>query len=342
MKSFASDNASGVHPAVMAALVAANEGDALAYGADAWTARATQRFRELFGAPVEVLFVWGGTGANVVGLQSLLRPWEAVVCTESAHVNVDECGAPERFIGSKLLAFASENGKLRPEHVRAALVGRGDEHHAQAAVVSITQATEVGTRYRVEEIAAIGEVAHAHGLRVHVDGARLANAVAAGGDVLRAMTVEAGVDVISFGGTKNGLMYGEAVVFLDPSLAANARYVRKQATQLPSKTRYVAAQFEALLTDDLWLRNAEQANAMAARLADRVRDVPGVALVREPEANSVFARLPHGAIAALQERSFFWVWDEVADEVRWMTSFDTAERDVDAFACTVREVLSGV
>lgn len=341
MKSFASDNASGVHPEVMAALVAANEGDALAYGADPWTARVGERFRDLFGAPVEVLFVWGGTGANVVALQSMLRPWQAVVCTESAHVNVDECGAPERFTGSKLLAFPGVDGKLRPEHVRAALAGRGDEHHSQAAVVSVTQATELGTRYTVDELATIGEAAHAHGMRVHLDGARLANAVAAGAGDLRAMTLGAGVDVISFGGTKNGMMYGEAIVFLDPVLAADARYVRKQATQLPSKTRYVAAQFEALLTGDLWLRNAEHANAMALRLADRVRDVPGVQLAREPEANSVFARLPHGAVAPLQERSFFWVWDEATDEVRWMTSFDTTADDVDAFAATVREVLSG-
>ena len=293
----------------------------------------------VFGAPVEVCFVWGGTGANVVSLQSLVRPWSAVVCTANAHIAVDECGAPERFTGSKLLPFPVADGKLTPAEVEASQVGRGDEHHAQATVVSITQATECGTLYSAAEIAAICETAHRFGMKVHLDGARLANAVAAIGCDVRELTIDAGVDVVSFGGTKNGMMYGEAVVFCDPTLGADAKFVRKQATQLPSKMRFVAAQFDALLTDDLWIRNAAHANAMAQRLAAATRDIPGVTLAREPEVNSVFVRLPGDAIPKLQAESFFWTWDETVDEVRWMTSFDTTEADIDAFVATVRRVL---
>jgi len=323
----------------MEALAAANVDHALAYGADPWTERAVARFRELFDAPVEVLFVWGGTGANVVALQSLLRPWDAVVCAETAHVNVDECGALERIAGAKLLPFPTSDGKLRPEHVESALAGCGDEHHVQAAVVTVTQATEQGTVYTEDELGAVCAAAHEHGLRVHLDGARLANALVARGCSLRALTIDAGVDVVSFGGTKNGMMYGEAVVYLDPALADGARFVRKQAAQLPSKLRFVAAQLDALLTDGLWLANAEHANAMAARLARQVAKVPGVSIRRAPEANSVFAVVPRDAIPALQARSFFWVWDAQVGEVRWMTSFDTADDDVDRFVAGVREVL---
>ena len=340
MRSFASDNASGVHPAVMDALIAANVDHALAYGDDAWTERATQHFREVLGGPVEVCFVWGGTGANVVSLQSLLQPWNAVACTATAHIAVDECGAPERFTGSKLLTFPSVDGKLTPADVEAAQVGRGDEHHAQATVVSVTQSTECGTLYSVAELTAVCEAAHGFGMKVHLDGARLGNAVAALDCDVRALTIDAGVDVVSFGGTKNGMMYGEAVVFCDPALGANAKFIRKQATQLPSKMRFVAAQFDALLTDDLWIRNAAHANAMAQRLAAATRDIPGVTLAREPEVNSVFVRLPAERIAKLQAESFFWMWDETVDEVRWMTAFDTTEADIDTFAATVRRVLA--
>lgn len=340
MRSFASDNASGVHPTVMDALVGANADHALAYGSDPWTERAVERFRTLFGAPVDVYFVWGGTGANVVGLQALLRPWEAVVCGEQAHITVDECGAPEHFTGSKLLPYPTPNGKLTPEQVTHSRAGSGDEHHVQAAVVSVTQSTECGTVYAIDELTAVCETAHAHGMTVHLDGARIANAVVALGCDLRAITIDAGVDVMSFGGTKNGMMYGEAVVFLTPEHGDNAKFIRKQATQLPSKMRFVAAQFDALLADDLWLSNAAHANAMAERLVAAVRDIPGVVLTREPEVNSVFATLPEAAIPRLQERSFFWMWDEAAHEVRWMTAFDTTDADIDAFAGLLREELA--
>ena len=277
-------------------------------------------------------FCWGGTGANVVGLQCLLRPWEAVICPDSAHIHVDECGAPERFTGSKLLAVPTPDGKLRPGQIEAFLHVVGDEHHAQPRVVSITQSTESGTLYQPAEIEAIVEVAHAHDLFVHLDGARLANAGAALGDV-RTSTSAAGVDVLTFGATKAGAMYGEAVVFLRPGLGEHARFVRKQAAQLPSKMRFVAAQFEALLGDGLWLRAARHANAMAARLADRLADSPGVEVVRPPEVNAVFVRMPSAAsAAALQAWSFVWDWDVTRHEVRAMTSFATTPDDVDRFA----------
>ena len=339
-RSFASDNAAGVHPDVMAAIQTANAGHALAYGSDAWTARAIDRFRELFGRDVDVLFTFGGTGANIVGLQCLLAPWHAVICPASSHINTDECGSPERFTGSKLIDVPTADGKLRPEQVTDHLHGLRDEHHVQPHVVAITQSTENGTLYSADEVAALADVAHANGLLVHLDGARIGNATAALGGDVRSFTVDAGVDVLSFGGTKAGAMYGEAVVFLTPGLADGARFVRKQAAQLPSKMRYVAAQFEALLTDDLWIRNGRHANEMAARLADRVEAVDGVKLLRRPEVNSVFASLPRPAIDALQAWSFFWDWDVAADEVRWMTSYDTTDEDLDRFVAGVREALA--
>lgn len=334
--SFASDNAAGVAPEVMAALAEANTPAALAYGADPWTERLTARFRELFDAPVEVLLCWGGTGANVVGLASLLRPWQAIIAPATAHIVTDECGAPTRFTGAMVLTARAPEGKLTPAAVEARLGLLGDQHHPQPAVVSISQVTELGTVYTVDEIAALADVAHRAGLRLHVDGARIANAVAASGSSLVAMVRDTGVDVLTFGATKNGAMYGEAVVYLDPALAADARFTRKQAGQLPSKARFVSAQLLALLDDDLWLRHARQANAMAERLALEVGAVAGVGLDRLPEANAVFARLPRRAIDALQAWSFFWDWDKDADLVRWMTSFATTEADVDRFVAGVR------
>ena len=329
--SFASDNASGVHPAVMAALAEANVGHALAYGDDAVTPRAVAALRDLFGVPAEVVFTWGGTGANVVGLQCLLAPYQGVICPDTAHIHVDECGAPERFTGSKLLAVRTRDGKLQPEHIEAQVHALGVMHHVQPAVVSITQSTEMGTLYTAAEITALAETAHRHGLRVHLDGARIANAAAALGGDIRSFTVDAGVDVLTFGGTKNGLMYGEAVVFLDPELGRAANYVRKQAGQLPSKMRYVAAQFEALLADDRWLHNAAHANEMASLLAERADAVAGIEVQRPPAVNSVFVTVPPEALAALQRWSFFWEWNPAISEVRWMTSFDTTPDDVVRF-----------
>jgi threonine aldolase len=347
MHLFASDNTSGVHPEVMAALAEANTGHAIAYGSDPWTERATAAIVELLDA-ADALFVWGGTGGNVVGLQSMLGPQHAVICPATAHINVDECGAPERFTGAKLVALATPDGKLLPTQVEPQLHGLGDQHHVQPRVLSITQSTELGSMYTPAEVSALADVAHKNGLYLHMDGARLANATAALGGpagVADVREITTGVDVLTFGGTKNGAMYGEAVVWFDEALARDAMFLRKQAGQLPSKTRFVAAQFEALLSDGLWLRAAGHANAMAARLADAVRDVPGVTLSQEPAVNAVFARVPAAKVEALQEVSAFYVWD-AADpgdgtcEVRWMCSWDTTEEDVDTFADGIHKVLT--
>ena len=338
--SFASDNAAGVHPTILDAIARANHGHALAYGNDDLTRRTVGAFRELFGAPVEVFFTWGGTGANVVGLQCLLAPYQAVICPAGAHIAVDECGAPERFTGCKLIDVPTADGKLRPEQIVEQLHGLGDEHHVQPKVVSITQSTELGTLYTADEVAEIAATAHANGLLLHVDGARLANATAALGGDVRAFTVEAGVDVLTFGGTKAGAMYGEAVVFLDPALAGPAKFVRKQAGQLPSKMRYVAAQFEALLTDGLWIDLAAHANGMADRLYRSTVEIAGVTLERPPAVNSLFPMLPPAAAQTLREWCFFWPWDPARDQVRWMTAWDTTVEDVDRFVAGVRAVLA--
>jgi threonine aldolase len=319
---FASDNSAGVHPAVMDALLRANTDPAIAYGDDPWTARATAALAELVGGDAQVFLALTGTGANVLGLQAMLRPYEAIICTSTAHVHYDECGAPERHTGCKLLDVDSPDGKLTPELVLSQLIGVGDQHHVQARVVSISQTTELGTVYQPDEVAALCEVAHANGLLVHLDGARIANATAALGGDLRAFTSAAGVDVLSFGGTKNGLLAGEAVVLLRPELAGAMPYLRKQGMQLASKMRFVAAQFEALLADGLWLENAAHANAMARRLRDAVEGSPGLELAQPVQANAVF----HD-------------WDESRDEVRWMTSFATTPDEVDAFAAAIRDAL---
>jgi threonine aldolase len=338
--SFASDNAAGVSPEVLEALVEANAGPALAYGEDPWTRRAEQALRDLFDAPIEALFCWGGTGANVVGLAAVLQPWQAVLATDTAHIVVDECGAPTRFTGSTIAPIAHRDGKLEPDHLDPYLHWLGSEHHPQPAVVSISQATEMGTLYSVDEIAALSDKAHANGLLVHLDGARIANAVVALDADVRTMVRDAGVDLMTFGLTKDGAMYGETVVFLRPELAERAAFVRKQAGQLSSKTRYIAVQVLALLDGDLWLRNAAHANAMATRLASLVSDIPGVGVAVAPAVNSVFAQVPASAIVPLQEWSFFWEWDLGISLVRWMTSFATTDADVDRFAAGIRAIVA--
>ncbi len=334
--SFASDNSAGVHPAVLAALEAANHGHVLAYGDDDLTRRVEQRFRELFGADVEVYLVWGGTGANVLSLATMLGPAQAVVATDFSHIAVDETGAPERILGAKIIDLPAPDGRLRPEQIEELAHLLGVEHHAQPGVVSITQSSEIGTVYAPDDIAALADVAHHHRMGLHVDGARIANATAALGGDLRSFTVDAGVDVISFGGTKNGMMYGEAVVYLDPAYAQAARYVRKQVTQLPSKMRYVAAQFDALLAGDRWLELADHANAMTLDLYQRVKDVPGVDLDGPPAVNSLFPRLPREMATRLQAWCPFYDWDVHTGQVRWMTAWDTTPDDVARFAAGVR------
>jgi threonine aldolase len=340
MRSFGSDNHAGVHPDVLAAIVEANAGDHVAYGDDPLTAAAEELFRVHFGAQARAYLVFNGTGANVLSLQAVTRPYQAVICSASAHISTDECGAPERFLGSKLIGIPTPDAKLTVEAIDAVAGGWGDQHHVQPRVVSITQTTELGTRYELDELAAIADWVHAHDMVLHVDGARLANAAAGLGVDLAAAT--AGVDILSFGGTKNGGLGAEAVVVLRPELAPDFKFLRKQAMQLASKMRYAAAQFSALLTDDLWRRNADHANRMAQRLAAAVEDVDGVRVTQQVQANAVFAIVPPAAVPLLQAEYPFYVWDERTSEVRWMTSFDTSEADVDGFAAAIHRVVSGL
>jgi threonine aldolase len=327
---------------VIAAIEQANRGPASGYGDDEWTNRAEDRFRDLFGAETEMLLTFNGTGANVVALQTLLPKWGAVICPTGAHIDVDETGAPEKILGAKLIDVPTPDGKLRSEQINDYLHFLGVQHHVQPAVVSITQSTELGTLYTVDEIAQIAYVAHSHGLLVHLDGARIGNAIAALGCTAKEMTFDAGIDAVSFGGTKNGLLLGEAVVFKDRALANGAIYLRKQTTQLASKMRFISAQMIALLDDDLWLANARHANAMAARLDAAVRHIPQVKLDRPTVVNSLFPVVPRAVIAPLQEWVPHYTWNESIDQVRWVCSWDTSAEDVDAFAAGVASICASV
>jgi len=345
-RSFASDNYAGTHPEVLAAIADANGGHQVAYGADVYTARLTEVMRGHFGERTEVFPVFNGTGANVTALTSMLPRWGAVVAAGTAHINTDENGAPERIGGLKLLTVDTPDGKLTPELIDRQAWGWGDEHRAQPLAVSITQTTELGTLYSVDEIRAIADHAHAKGMTVHLDGARIANAAAALGVPLRDFTTDAGVDVLSFGGTKNGALFGEAVVALDPSVADGLVYLRKVNMQLASKMRFVSAQLLALFEDDLYLRSAARSNAMASRLRDALEreiadgTIAGLSFSQPTQANAIFAVLANEAADRIRERVRFYDWDRAAGEVRWMTAFDTTEDDVDAFVAVIREELA--
>ncbi|SPL93815.1 Low-specificity L-threonine aldolase [[Actinomadura] parvosata subsp. kistnae] len=330
-KSFASDNHAGVHPTILEAMAAANHGDAPAYGDDSWTSAFEEKIKETFGPAAEGFAVLNGAGANMVGLALMLGRYDAIICADSAHIATHEAGASERLLGVKLMTVPTEDGKLRPSDIKSRLGGIGNPHEPQPAVVSISQTTELGTTYSPAEIAALAETAHKSGLRLHVDGARLANAAAYLECDLRAITTDAGVDVFSFGGTKNGALAAEAVVVLDPSLANAVPFLRRQSLQLASKMRFISAQLTALLTDDLWRRNAAHANAMATRLANGLADIPGISLAYPVHSNAVFATLPHVAAETLRQRYLFHYWDEPAGTVRWMTAFDTTPEQVDDF-----------
>ena len=336
-RSFASDNNAGVHPEILEAIARANRGHVVAYGDDPFTHSALAKFEEHFGTGIDVYFTFNGTGANVLGLQALNRPYHAVLCSDYAHIYTDECGAPEKHTGCKLIPLAHQDGKITLEAVRHAYHGIGDQHHVQVRVISITQSTEMGTVYRPEEIQALARFAHEHGMFLHMDGARIANAAVSLGQSLRQATRDLGVDVLSFGGTKNGIMGGEAVVFFDRAVSADFLYLRKQGMQLASKMRFIAVQFETLLTNDLWRRSAEHANRMARLLEAEVRLIPQVRIVWKVEANGVFAQIPRSAIAKIKERYFFYPWIEEQCVVRWMCSFDTTEEDVKEFAAVVAE-----
>lgn len=339
-RSFASDNNAPIAPEILDAILAANTGDAVGYGEDEWTARAVARFREHFGKQTEVLFTFNGTGANVAALSSLLHPWEAVLAPASAHLQTDECGAFERFSGSKVVPIPTADGKLRPADIEPYLHAGHDVHFPQPRAISVSQATELGGLYELDELRALCDYAHQHDLIVHLDGARIANAAVALGTSLRGTTADLGVDVLSFGGTKNGMMLGEAVCFFNPALHAGAApFVQKQAMQLASKMRYLAAQFEALLRDDRWARYAAHANSMTARLHDRVRAIPGLHVTRPVRCNALFVTLDRAAIEAIRREFFFYTFDQRRPEVRWMTHWATTPHDVEEFAeCIARAV----
>lgn len=338
-RSFASDNNANIHPEVLEAISRANRGHVVGYGNDPYTASAIEKFREHFGGDIEVFFVFNGTAANVLSLQALTRSYHAVLCPELSHIYTDECGAPEKHTGCKLIPLSAPDGKLTVATAAHAYHGIGDQHHVQPRVVSITQSTEMGTVYKAAEVEALARFAHDLQMFLHMDGARISNAAAAQNLTLRQATRDLGVDVLSFGGTKNGLMGVEAVVFFRPELAADFLFLRKQGMQLASKMRFMAAQMEALLTNDLWKRNADQANRMAKLLEQEVKKIPAVKIVYPVEANGVFAQIPREAIAKIQERYFFYVWSEEESVVRWMCSFDTTEEDVRRFAEFVREIV---
>lgn len=337
-RGFGSDNHSGISPEILQAIANANVDHALAYGDDEWCARTEALFREHFGSQAKVYFVFNGTGANVLNIDAMCRSHEAVVCAETAHINVDECGAPQRVVGCRLLTVDTPDGKLTPELVKTRLHGFGFEHHSQPRAISITQSTELGTLYTLEEIRALAALAHSYNMYLHMDGARLANAAVALGCSFKEMTTDCGVDCLSFGGTKNGLLMGESCVLLNPALDIDMKYRRKQMTQLCSKMRFMAAQFEAYLTTGLWRRNAEHSNRMAQLLEQEVRKL-GVKVMYKVQVNSVFAQLPAEVWHALQKEYFFYDWDEADNVVRWMCSFDTTEEDIHSFVAALKKLL---
>ncbi len=338
-RGFASDNNSGVHPAILEAMASVNNGHTIAYGDDPYTEQAIEQFKKVFGTHVEVFFVFIGSAANVLGIKAATQPYHSVICPETAHINVDECGAPERFTGCKVLSVPTPNGKLTIDLVKKHMHGFGFQHHSQPKIISITQPTELGTVYTPDEIKKLADYAHSHDMYLHMDGARIANAAVSLDLDYKSFTTIAGVDILSFGGTKNGMMYGEAVVFFRPELAKGFMYTRKQGLQLASKMRYISAQFTAYLSNNQWQKTAQHANRMAKLLADKISVIPEVTVTQPVEVNGVFAIIPREIIPKLQDEYFFYEWDESRNEVRWMTSWDTTEEDIEGFVKTLKSLL---
>ncbi|MFA7056981.1 MAG: low specificity L-threonine aldolase [Candidatus Cloacimonadales bacterium] len=338
--SFGSDNHSGVHPEILEAVLRANVGYTHSYGDDAVTLEAIAKFKEQFGENIDVYFVLTGTAANVLSLQNFLKPFEAVICAKTAHINVDECGAPEHFTGSKLLTIPTQNGKLTPALIESAIFGVDDEHHVQPRIISISQVTELGSIYTPAEIKEIVDFAHKRGLYVHLDGARLANAAVALNCSLADLTTHTGIDILSFGATKNGAMLAESIVSFRPELSTNLKYIRKMGMQLYSKMRYSSAQWTAYLTNNLWQRNAHNANSKAKYLYDKLAEIKEVTLTQEIHANALFALLPAEIIEPLREAYYFYTWDEFTGEIRLMCSFDTKLEDIDRFVEVLKELIS--
>jgi len=342
MKSFASDNYSGVHPEIMEALNRANVEHMGSYGADEITLRTLEKFNEIFGQDIEVFFVYNGTGANVLGLSALTQSFHTIICSDLAHINVDESTAPEKFTGCKLIGIPTVDGKIYPDQIESRIQRLGDQHHPQAKVISISQSTEYSTVYTVEEIKAISRIAKKFNLHLHMDGARISNAAVSLSKDFRTFTKDAGVDVLSFGGAKNGMMFGEAVIFFNKELTRNFPYIRKQGMQLHSKMRFISAQFEALLSNDLWKRNATHANRMAKKLEQGLRQIPQIKITQAVEGNGVFAILPKTIIEDLQRELYFYVWNERTNECRLMCSFDTREEEIERFTVKAKELCSAL
>jgi len=339
MRSFASDNNSGVHPLVMDAIVKANSDHAVGYGDDPWTAAAEKKIKEIFGEKASPFFVFNGTGANSVALQSVTRSFNSILCASTAHIFVDECGAPARMTGCSLIPIDSPDGKLTPELILPHLINFGVCHHSQPGAVYISNVSELGTIYTIEETRAIADLLHKHGMYLHLDGARLANACAYLGCSMRELSVDAGVDVMSFGGTKNGMMMGEAVIAFRPEIAQNLMYYRKQSAQLASKMRYLTAQYIPYLDNNLWLKNAQHANATALRLANVLKKYPAIHFTQKVESNQLFFTIPTEPLRKLQEKYFFYMWNEDKNEARFVTSWDTSEEDIDSLEKFLNEIL---
>jgi threonine aldolase len=338
-KTFASDNYSGVHPAIMDALSQANQGHAASYGADDFTESAIRKFKELFGDKIDVYLVYNGTGANVLGLQTLTRSFHSILCAELAHINVDESTAPEKFLGCKLIEVEAPKGKITPAEIEKKIQRLGDQHHPQAKVISLSQSTEYATVYTIDELKAISAVAKKHKMFLHMDGSRISNAAVSLNADFSSFTRDVGVDVLSFGGTKNGMMFGEAIILFNSDAAGYLKYFRKQGMQLHSKMRYIGAQFLTLLTDDLWKQNAANANRMAKLLEQELRQIREIEITQQVDANGVFAIFPQRIIAPLQAENFFYVWNDRIHEVRLMCSFDTTEDEVKNFTKKLKELL---
>ena len=336
---FGSDNYSGVHPEIMDALNRVNYGHASSYGSDEHTAKAIQKFREHFGEDIEVYFAYNGTGANILGLSSLTQSYHAIICSELAHIHVDESTASEKFTGCRQITLPTKDGKIYPQEIEEKIQRVDDQHHPQAKVISISQSTEYGTVYTLDQIASISSVAKKYNLYLHMDGSRISNAAVSLKKDFREFTRDVGVDVLSFGGTKNGMMFGEAVIFFNTDLANDFKYIRKQGMQLHSKMRFISAQFDALLSNDCWKKNANHANAMATLLAEGLRKIPQVKITQAVDANGVFVTIPPAVIPALQQEHFFYVWTDKISEARLMCSFDTKKEDVEGFVTKLTELL---
>jgi len=338
-RGFASDNNAGVHPEIVKEMLSVNEGHVIGYGGDPYTERAKEIFREQFGKDAELFFVFTGTAANVLGITAAIRSWNSILTSSTAHIDTDECGAPEKFAGCKVLTVDTPDGKVTPELLKRHMHGFDFEHHSQPKIISITQATEMGTIYTQAEIKALSEYAHKYEMLLHMDGARISNAAVALGLPFKAFTTDAGVDILSFGGTKNGLMFGEAICFLKPGLSDDFKYLRKQSMQLASKMRYLSAQYIAFFSNDLWKRCASHSNAMARLLYNKVKDIKGITITQKVEANGIFVIMPSLVAEKLRKVYFFYPWDEMRSEYRWMTSWDTTEEDINGFVELLKKEL---